>query len=160
VPVLRGTAGRPVDEVTGLALTGIVGALVSPVTWVHHLVFLVPALLLIVDHAYAAPAGSRRRRRLLTFVIVSYVVLCSGVVWIWEANDKGVLGFVGSSAYVWVALALLLALPLRERPLSDRPGAPTSAGSEPARVAELGEGDGELSDPPLQLEGGALPVRH
>ncbi|MEV1286947.1 glycosyltransferase family 87 protein [Micromonospora sp. NPDC049679] len=149
VPALRPATARPVDDVTGLALTGLVGVLVSPVTWVHHLVFLVPALLLLVDHAFAAPAGSRRRRRLLAFAIISYAVLSSGIVWIWEHNDKGVLGFVGSSAYVWVTLALLIALPLRERPLSDERGGRSSAGPEPAHVAQLGEGDRQPSGRPL-----------
>src|SRR5262245_35464329 len=34
------------DEVGGFALTAVLGCLVSPVTWVHHLVWLIPALVL------------------------------------------------------------------------------------------------------------------
>ena len=77
------------DEATGLALTGVVMCLVSPVTWVHHLVWLIPALLLLVDNAYRAPAGSRRRRGLLVFAVVAYAFLISRFVWIWERNFSG-----------------------------------------------------------------------
>ncbi|HEY0697658.1 MAG TPA: glycosyltransferase 87 family protein, partial [Micromonospora sp.] len=65
------------DEATGLALTGVVGCLVSPVTWVHHLVWLIPALVLLVENSLLAPAGSRRRRWLLGSAGVAYAVLCS-----------------------------------------------------------------------------------
>ncbi|HWB38523.1 MAG TPA: glycosyltransferase 87 family protein, partial [Rugosimonospora sp.] len=49
------------DDVGAYALTGVVGCLVSPVTWVHHLVWLLPALLLLVDRAFLAllpPGGA------------------------------------------------------------------------------------------------------
>jgi alpha-1,2-mannosyltransferase len=108
-------AVRAGDEATGFALTGVVGCLVSPVTWVHHLVWLLPALILLIDNAYAAPAGSRRRRGLLTFAVVGYLLLCSRLVWIWEWGSDGVTGFLGSNAYVWISIALLVALPIRTR---------------------------------------------
>ena len=105
------------DEATGLALTAVVGCLVSPVTWVHHLVLLIPALVLLVDNAYRAPGGSRRRRRLLTFAIVAYGFLISRFVWIWEHGSGGLLEFLGGNLYVWISVALLVALPIRGRPL-------------------------------------------
>jgi alpha-1,2-mannosyltransferase len=43
-------------------------------------------------------------------------VLISRVVWRWEDDSSGVLGFIGSNAYVWVSVALLLALPVPSRP--------------------------------------------
>jgi alpha-1,2-mannosyltransferase len=101
----------PNAEATGLALTGVVGCLVSPVTWVHHLVWLLPALILLVDSGLAAPPGSRRRRRLLGFAGFAYALLVSRFVWIWEKHPHGPVAFVGGNAYVWVSLALLLALP-------------------------------------------------
>jgi alpha-1,2-mannosyltransferase len=103
------------DEATGFALTGVVGCLVSPVTWVHHLVWLLPALLLLVDSALAAPAGSRRRRGLLCFAIGGYLLLISRLVWHWEHDFTGFDGFLGSNAYVWISAALLLGLPIRDR---------------------------------------------
>ncbi|MGW0433882.1 glycosyltransferase 87 family protein [Micromonospora sp. NPDC003197] len=110
------------DEATGLALTGVLSCLVSPVTWVHHLVWLLPALVLLVDNAFAAPAGSRRRRWLLASAIVAYGFLISRFVWIFERDFSGILGFLGGNLYVWISLALL-ALPIRRwSPLDDRIG--------------------------------------
>ncbi|MFI6819480.1 glycosyltransferase 87 family protein [Micromonospora sp. NPDC050187] len=126
------------DEATGFALTGVVMCLVSPVTWVHHLVWLIPALILLVDNAMAAPAGGRRRRGLLAFAAVAYLVLISRLVWQWERGFGGVDGFVFSNFYVWVSLALLVALPIR------RPAANPAVGSvavDTAGVPQLGEGD-------------------
>ncbi|ROO58808.1 alpha-1,2-mannosyltransferase [Micromonospora sp. Llam0] len=115
------------DEATGLALTGVVGCLVSPVTWVHHLVWLLPALILLVDNGLAASRGSRRRRALLGFATVGYLLLISRLVWIWRESDAANLaGFVGSNAYVWVSLGLLLFLPVRELDRSVRWPAPAS----------------------------------
>ncbi|GAA3744301.1 hypothetical protein GCM10022225_29930 [Plantactinospora mayteni] len=39
------------NDRAGFALTGVAGCLVSPVTWVHHLVWLVPALVVLADSA-------------------------------------------------------------------------------------------------------------
>ncbi|WP_433267837.1 glycosyltransferase 87 family protein [Micromonospora vinacea] len=100
------------DEATGLALTGAVMCLVSPVTWVHHLVWLLPALILLVDNAMAAPAG-RRRQVLLVAATIGYALLISRTVWLWEKDFTGIDGFLGSNAYVWVSLALLAFLPIR-----------------------------------------------
>ena len=91
------------DEAAGLALTGAVMCLVSPVTWVHHLVWLLPALILLVDHATVAPAGSRRRRGLLAAVVVGYALLISRIVWVWEKDFTGADGFLGSNTYVWIS---------------------------------------------------------
>ncbi|MEU4469866.1 glycosyltransferase family 87 protein [Micromonospora sp. NPDC023888] len=100
------------DEATGLALTGAVMCLVSPVTWVHHLVWLLPALILLVDNAMAAPDG-RRRRVLLVAATIGYALLISRTVWLWEKDFTGLDGFLGSNAYVWISLALLAFLPIR-----------------------------------------------
>jgi alpha-1,2-mannosyltransferase len=116
------------DEATGLALTGVAQCLISPVTWVHHLVWLLPALVLLVDNAMAAPARSPRRRWLLGFAIFAYGLLISRLVWVWELDFTGVAGFLGSNAYVWVSFALLLVLPVRDR-----------SQVEPPRVPHLGQ---------------------
>ncbi|WP_433394029.1 glycosyltransferase family 87 protein [Micromonospora sp. KLBMP9576] len=133
------------DEATGLALTGAVMCLVSPVTWVHHLVWLLPGLILLVDNAMAAPAASRRRRVLLGAAIVGYGFLISRIVWAWEKDFTGLDGFLGSNTYVWISLALLAFLPVRRLatpagPAADRrrgpvqpsPGRPDQASSRPA----------------------------
>jgi alpha-1,2-mannosyltransferase len=95
----------------GFALTGVVACLVSPVTWVHHLVWLVPALVLLADEGLTR-FQFRRGGGLLTAAIVIFVLLVSGPVWLWSPYPHGVDGFVGGNAYVWTALALLLAVPV------------------------------------------------
>ncbi|MEU1885728.1 glycosyltransferase 87 family protein [Micromonospora sp. WMMD987] len=134
------------DEATGLALTGAVMCLVSPVTWVHHLVWLIPALILLVDNAVAAPAGGLRRRALLALAAVGYALLCSRIVWAWEKDFTGVTGFLGSNTYVWISLALLVLLPVRAwaAPVGGRgdgPSSPVGSAGEPAGVAQLVEVD-------------------
>ncbi|MEU8814785.1 glycosyltransferase 87 family protein [Actinoplanes sp. NPDC048796] len=89
------------DDTTGFALTGIVACLISPVTWVHHLVWLLPALFLL--------AGRASRRGLIVLAAV-YVVLSSSVVWLWWAGAHGFLALIGSNTYVWISIGLLLAL--------------------------------------------------
>ncbi|GAA0800764.1 glycosyltransferase 87 family protein [Spirilliplanes yamanashiensis] len=108
---------RRADVPAGLALTGVLGCLVSPVTWVHHLVWLLPAFLLVVER------GLGGERRLLWFAGVSWALMCSRVVWIWERNPAGPVGFLGSNLYVWISVALLFLVPPRRGAgLSDRAG--------------------------------------
>ncbi|MGC5029615.1 glycosyltransferase family 87 protein [Micromonospora sp. DT229] len=116
-------AVRAGNETAGLALTGAVMCLVSPVTWVHHLVWLLPGLLLLVEGTVAAPSGSRRRRGLLAAVIIGYGFLISRIVWAWEKDFTGLDGFVFSNTYVWISLALLAFLPVRRPGWADEPPA-------------------------------------
>jgi alpha-1,2-mannosyltransferase len=91
------------DDLTGFALTGIVGCLVSPITWVHHLVWFGPALLLLLDNALTA-ADRRRRKRLLWFMVISYGLLCSRLVWTfadrWHNPVTWLLEYVRGSAWL------------------------------------------------------------
>ena len=100
------------DEMTGFALTGIVGCLVSPITWVHHLVWFGPALLLLLDNAFRTE-DRKRRRRLLAFMIITYVLLCSRIVWSFHERWSNPIGWTLSNTYVWIGIALLIALPIR-----------------------------------------------
>ncbi|MBV1855261.1 glycosyltransferase 87 family protein [Catellatospora tritici] len=104
-------AVRAGDLAGGFALTGLVACLVSPITWVHHLVWAIPALAITVRVALAEAAA--RRRRLLWGTGTAYVILCSSVVWLWWYHHSGLGGLLGGSAYVWVTLALLVGMPLR-----------------------------------------------
>jgi alpha-1,2-mannosyltransferase len=97
---------RRADEVTGFALTGIVACLISPVTWVHHLVWLLPALFLLLGDAL-----DRRDRPRLAVLAAVYVVLSSSVVWLWWTGTHGWLAAIGSNTYVWISLGLLAAVP-------------------------------------------------
>ncbi|HEX5741805.1 MAG TPA: glycosyltransferase 87 family protein [Pilimelia sp.] len=99
------------DVAAGLALTGVLGCLVSPVTWVHHLVWLLPALLLCAGYAWVLPPRHPRRRWWLGGVAVLYALLCSRLVWAFEGDFGGLDGFLGGNAYVWAGVALLVAVP-------------------------------------------------
>ncbi len=114
------------DVRLGVAATGVAACLVSPVSWVHHLVWLLPALVLLADRALEPP----RRRLPLALVGAAYVLLSSSVVWLWRYDSGGIDGFIGGNAFVWVELGLLLALSVRpsdhlaahERGQDQRPG--------------------------------------
>ncbi|MFR9775489.1 glycosyltransferase 87 family protein [Micromonospora sp. MS34] len=152
------------DEATGLALTGAAMCLVSPVTWVHHLVWLLPALILLVDNGVAAPARSLRRRLPLAGALVGYAFLISRIVWAWEGDFTGVGGFLGSNTYVWVSLALLLGLPIRRwaTPTGGGPagrGGPSGAAVEPGGVAQLPQPDRVAPAVQRHRIGGLLAVR-
>jgi len=99
VLIIWGYGLRRADLLTGFAMTGVVACLVSPITWVHHLVWLAPGLILLVQ--------KESTRRL---AIMCYVLLVSCLVWLWSLDHSGPLGFVGSNAYVFVSLAVLVAL--------------------------------------------------
>jgi alpha-1,2-mannosyltransferase len=105
------------DHAAGFAITGVTGCLISPVTWVHHLVWLMPALFLLLDATLAIAPPGRRRWRLAALSAV-YIVLSSSIVWLWWAGAHGWVAAVGSNTYVWVSLGLLLAVPAAARPSS------------------------------------------
>jgi alpha-1,2-mannosyltransferase len=97
------------DDVAGFALTGIAACLVSPVTWVHHLVWLIPALTVTADAALRS-----RPRRWPAAATASYLLLSSSMIWLWLDDTGGIDGFLGGNAYVWLSLALLVKLPVRQ----------------------------------------------
>ncbi|WP_308373074.1 MULTISPECIES: glycosyltransferase family 87 protein [unclassified Streptomyces] len=110
------------DLRAALALTGLAACLVSPVTWVHHLVWTLPAFAVLV-----------RAGRLRTAAAL-YALLCSSVVWLWFDDASGIGGFLGGSAYTWITLGLLLWLPAGHTPEGGRT-ARRSANATPAAPA-------------------------
>jgi alpha-1,2-mannosyltransferase len=95
------------DVVGGLALTGVLGCLISPVTWIHHCVWLIPALIVAFE----------RGRRVLA--VSGYVVMTSHLTWWWEKRPRPPLELIGGNLYVWFSLALLFWTPLGTRRSSD-----------------------------------------
>ncbi|WP_433829062.1 glycosyltransferase 87 family protein [Actinoplanes sp. CA-015351] len=91
----------PDDVVGGLALTGVLGCLISPVTWIHHCVWLIPALVRCVEmgRPYLGISG--------------YVLMTSHLTWLWEKRPRPPLELLGGNIYVWFSLALLFWTPLR-----------------------------------------------
>jgi alpha-1,2-mannosyltransferase len=127
------------DDMAGFILTGIAGCLVSPFTWVHHLVWLLPAIILIIDRGLKDATG-RRRVALLVFALGMYVLLSSRLVWQYAFHFGG-WGLLFANAYVYASLALLLVLPLSvtqeepDRRVEDV-GQPVESDLEPAPVDE------------------------
>lgn len=109
------------------ALTGLTACLISPITWVHHLVWLLPSFAVLVRAGHPRIAG------------VLYAVLCSSVVWLWFDDSSGIDGFLGSNTYTWITLGLLLWLPTGQAggsrlPLSRNATATATAPSTAAPV--------------------------
>jgi alpha-1,2-mannosyltransferase len=105
-------AGRAGDHVAELALTGVLGCLISPVTWIHHCVWLIPALVHCADVGLAEP----RRRRPLYLAVAGYLVMTSRVTWLWENGPRPPLALLGSNLYVYFSVALLVFTPIRPGP--------------------------------------------
>ncbi|MEV1070238.1 glycosyltransferase 87 family protein, partial [Streptomyces sp. NPDC050263] len=92
------------EWLTAFALTGLTACLVSPVTWVHHLVWLLPSFGVLIRAGRPRGAGAL------------YAVLCTSVVWLWFDDASGVDGFLGSNVYTWITLGLLVWLPVGQLP--------------------------------------------
>jgi alpha-1,2-mannosyltransferase len=126
------------DWTAAFAVTGLAACLVSPITWVHHLVWLLPSFAVLVRTGHPRAAGAL------------YAVLCSSVVWLWFDDASGVDGFLGSNTYTWITLGLLLWLPVGQ-PRSARPHVSrnTSATTPaPNTTAPVSAPVSSRSDPP------------
>jgi len=106
----------PDDLMGGLALTGVLGCLISPVTWIHHCVWLLPALIRCVD------LGSRRIK---TLGAAAYLLMTSHLGWLWEKGPRPPLEILGGNLYVWFSLALLVWTPMTQEVTDPRPGSPS-----------------------------------
>lgn len=117
---------EPADVVGGLALTGVVGCLISPVTWIHHCVWLVPALVRCVDRGLSGPD-----RRPLYLAVAGYLIMTSRLIWLWEKGPRPPLAIIGGNLYVYFSLALLIWTPVgtaRSPVVPEPPVRPGSAG--------------------------------
>ncbi|MFC0508368.1 glycosyltransferase 87 family protein [Micromonospora costi] len=126
-------AARAGDHLAGLTLTGLIGGLVSPITWTHHLYWFIPAVVVLADAALrpgrpgadlattaAGPpgAGVARRRWLGVLAIGTALVIIYGVVsfqdWgVAPARTDSPWEFLVRNTYVLLSLLLLATLPTR-----------------------------------------------
>ncbi|MGW4568931.1 glycosyltransferase family 87 protein [Streptomyces sp. NPDC004561] len=111
------TAG---DWPAAFALTGAAACLVSPITWVHHLVWLLPSFAVLVRTGHRRVAGAL------------YAVMCTSVVWLWFDDASGPGGFLGSNTYTWITLGLLLGLPVGQPRAARRPLERSTIATAPA----------------------------
>lgn len=117
------------DALGAAALVGLVAFLVSPISWIHHGVWLLPAL--------GALAGDLRdRRRVVAAGVVGVILLLRLPWWGWGLSDHGPLlavpAAVMQNAYALVALVLVLTLPVR--PPATTESAPVSGRCRPVSV--------------------------
>lgn len=112
------------DDIGALATTGVFACLVSPITWVHHQVFLIPALAVLTRWAWEPGNLAGVRRAVAVSVYVALVVQLNEIV---------------PDACVWISLGLFLLLPLRGRnnPLESHPAdSRVNHSPDPARAAQ------------------------
>ena len=97
------------DELRGVAITGLVGVLVSPVSWIHHLVWIIPALAVIVGR------GNDKRRIALAFVLAALFVARLPYVGHDELHERGALASLLEDSFGLLCLGVLVYLtePLR-----------------------------------------------
>jgi alpha-1,2-mannosyltransferase len=115
------------DEPAALTLTGIFSCLVSPITWVHHLVWALPAVIILVGHGLDRTRPRYWRNVLLVAAVLSYGVLSSRVVWQFEYEYTG-LGYIGSNMYALLFCVFLVGLPLRR---ATQPGSAARGADRP-----------------------------
>jgi alpha-1,2-mannosyltransferase len=135
------------DELVGITLTGLASCLVTPIAWTHHLYWVVPAGVVLLDVAAgarlspAAPAMLRRQqrrvRRAALAGLAAMVLVCwSSVIWIAHGLCGGICssppGQLGQNAYGLVVIALLVLLPVRAGPA----GTESFASSSPLSSTE------------------------
>jgi alpha-1,2-mannosyltransferase len=130
-------AFRAGDEVAGVTLAGLTTCLASPISWTHHLVWVVPAVVLLVDVAAGTPLaagpdqpGRRTGPRTVAAVAAAAVYgifVLSVVSFVSDPagypTATGAWATLAANAYVLVMLALVAVLPVRRL----MPAAPSAA---------------------------------
>jgi alpha-1,2-mannosyltransferase len=132
------SAHRRGDDLVGSTLTGLTACLVSPISWTHHLFWIVPAEVVLVDLAAGTAALLRRRPRPVraaaaAAAVVVFLVFALSVVWYFAVPTGGMRGqglaaVLGADAYVLLMLGLLLLLPARRTATAIVPGPSHPAG--------------------------------
>ena len=100
-------AHRAGDELAAVALVGLAGLLVSPVSWIHHAVWIVPVTGVLLG-------DGRSRRQWIAWGGATLVFLLRLPLWAWSGAlpTNTLTAFVFENAYVWAFGALLLFLPI------------------------------------------------
>jgi alpha-1,2-mannosyltransferase len=118
------------DELVGLTVTGLTGVLVSPISWTHHLFWIVPAVIVLIDVAVGRPTVSLRSRPRQpsrwgrpgagVAAVVITALCCSSLIWYFQRDEGlihtgGLLGALGENSFALAMLALVVLLPIRAR---------------------------------------------
>jgi alpha-1,2-mannosyltransferase len=126
-------AWRRGDEIGGAAITGLTAVLISPVSWIHHLVWVVVAL-----GAIAGDGRDRLRCRTAAAAAAFFLIAVPYLAWnrVFVAYAPAVLQAVLSDCDGIAAALLILIIALLPAPGPDTGSAPRAAGPGwPARWA-------------------------
>lgn len=101
-------ASRAGDELRAVAIVGLVGVLVSPISWIHHLVWVVPAIAVIIG------TGRDRAQVALAFLVAALFVARLP----YFGHDELKTGYLAAllkDSYGFCCVALLVYLARRSR---------------------------------------------
>jgi alpha-1,2-mannosyltransferase len=110
------------DDLAGATVTGLSACLVSPISWVHHLYWVVPAVVVLIDVAAGtpvSPGGSRRHPRAdraaaAVAALIVAVAFAGSLIWFFVRAPAGLGTIAGENAYVLLMFALVVLLPARD----------------------------------------------
>ena len=92
------------DQLRGIAITGLVGVLVSPISWIHHLVWIIPALGVIVG------SGTDKKRVAIAIGIAALFVVRLPYVGNEQLGEHGFFAHLLEDAYGLVCLGVFIYL--------------------------------------------------
>jgi alpha-1,2-mannosyltransferase len=94
-------ASRAGDELRGVAITGLIGVIASPISWVHHIVWIVPVIAAILA------TGTEKGRRALAFIVAALFIARLPYVGNDEFHGTGFFAAVLEDSYGVLAIVLL-----------------------------------------------------
>jgi alpha-1,2-mannosyltransferase len=106
-------ASRAGDQLGAWTITGLLSCAASPIGWTHHLIWVLPAIAVLVRSGV-----ERRSVARLVAAVATYGLFVSSIVWLWRRSaphhwDHGLLGIFMENAYILVVIVFICALPLR-----------------------------------------------
>jgi alpha-1,2-mannosyltransferase len=136
---LAARAGRAGDEAQGFSLCAVTGLLISPISWTHHWVIAVPALLLAGVAVYS---GRARRTAAANATATIVIALITVIGWLRVARTAGSdwlylspASLAASGVYVIGGLAALALAASRRTGRTVRPGCDDQVRQRPTRRA-------------------------
>ncbi len=135
------SAWRHGHTVAAAVLVGLVGVLASPISWIHELVWLVPAVGVLLGDARLAVRGGLLRRRVAALVLAG--LLWASLPYVGHDLGHGALAQLLTDTYGLAAAALVLAgIGERGAAEGDRGSVCADAGSvaRPDRQAAVSQG--------------------
>ncbi|MEV6524164.1 glycosyltransferase family 87 protein [Longispora sp. NPDC051575] len=110
-------AHRAKDELAAITITGLAGVAVSPVSWTHHLYWIVPALVILVDVVLDAP-GEKKAWWRIGLINLVYWSFTMSLVWFFRRTpghhrNNNLPSAVGENAFAILIVALLVFTPFR-----------------------------------------------